>query len=223
MPYVKNDRQTLAGFLVVGLLLAALFALHFVLDTPGRDLLLKEGGLVETVSAISYFLCAALMIAGGGRLFLAKHYPLVALVVLFGLREMDFDKKFTTLGIFKSKFFFSHAVPLHEKLIGALVVGFVIFIVIQALRGRLRDLWIGCLDRSTIALGVVLAGGFMVISKTLDGLARKLKGIGIQLSSETSIHTSALEEILEMGIPLILILTTLAYFKQKTVSTDQPV
>ena len=44
------------------------------------------------------------MMAKGGSEFIRTRGYFVVLVTLFGCRELDFDKAFTTIGILKSRF-----------------------------------------------------------------------------------------------------------------------
>ena len=57
----------------------------------------------------------------------------MVLVTLFGCRELDFDKAFTTIGILKSRFFVSPDVPLGEKLAGFIVISILIWSVYKIL------------------------------------------------------------------------------------------
>ena len=59
---------------------------------------------------------------------------------------------------------------------------------------------------------VFLALAIAVISKTLDGLARKLSSFGIYIDDSLNIFTSRLEEILELGIPLAFLYAIYLYF-----------
>ena len=44
-------------------------------------------------------------------------------VLLMGMRELDFHSRFTTMGVFKLRFFSSDTVPLSEKLIVTALLG----------------------------------------------------------------------------------------------------
>jgi len=113
-PSASRRPQLLMVFGVV-LLLLVIYALTFSLDASGRDFWLSEGGVVESLSALGYFVCAALMLLMGGWHYVKKYHYVFMLVMLFGMRELDFDKRFTTMGIFKSKFYASSDVPMIEK------------------------------------------------------------------------------------------------------------
>ena len=98
-----------------------------------EDILLTESGLIERASALGYFACALYMMAKGGSEFIRTRGYFVVLVTLFGCRELDFDKAFTTIGILKSRFFVSPDVPLGEKLAGFIVISILIWSVYKIL------------------------------------------------------------------------------------------
>jgi hypothetical protein len=129
------------------------------------------------------------------------------------LRELDFNERFTTMSIFKSKFFISKDVPLIEKAIGAMVILFLLYVSISILYRHSRDFFIGLKKRSVVSFGTLLTITLLVLSKSIDGLGRKLQGFGFAVSGQMSMHAEALEEILEFGIPIVILLTLHAHFK----------
>jgi hypothetical protein len=136
-------------------------------------------------------------------------------VILFMLRELDFDKKFTTMGVLKSKFYVSPVVPVAEKAIGAMVIALLIYAAVQCIRRHARNLIRGLGSACAVSIGICLVLVFLAVSKSLDGIGRKLHDLGIEISSRTSDVSAALEEILELGIPVILILAAAAFFKNR--------
>ncbi|PWQ99878.1 hypothetical protein [Leucothrix pacifica] len=212
-PSGSRRSQLLLVFGVV-LLLLVIYALTFSLDASGRDFWLSEGGIVESLSALGYFVCAALMLLMGGWHYVKKYHYLFMLVLLFGMRELDFDKRFTTMGIFKSKFYASSDVPMIEKVIGLIVIAIFFYIVFRLVKNHLKDFITGVLRFSPAHLAVFFAMSFIFISKTLDGIARKLGGFGITIEQSASVYFQALEEILEMGIPVLLMLSVYLFLSR---------
>lgn len=51
----------------------------------------------------------------------------------------------------------------------------------------------------------------VVISKSLDGFARKLSALGLQVSAEAGTLASIFEEVLELGIPVMVGLAIFCY------------
>jgi len=206
----KTDRQAMIGYALTGTLLLFLFLLSIILRDDNRDFLLKEGCVVESASAFCYFLCVA-FIAYKRKIADLKHFFL--LFIFFMLRELDCDRRFTTMSIFKSRFFTSPKVPLIEKVIGTMVILLLIYLSVSIVYRHAKDFLIGLKKRSAVSFGALLTFTFLVVSKSLDGLARNLKWFGIAVSQRISLHTGAVEEILELGIPIVILITLNAHFK----------
>ena len=201
------------GFLALGLLILC----GLVLNLGERHGLLRmgESGPIEVASAVGYFVCVLYMIARGGRDFLVSRGYFVVLTLLFGFRELDFDKAFTTMGILKSRFYLSTDVPLQEKVIGLLVIALIFWTVFQLLRNHFVEFLQGLKQRAPVALGVALIFFLLAFSKSIDGLARKLKPFGIETSAEVSRWAGSVEEVLELGIPIYMVLTFHAWLSRR--------
>lgn len=207
-----TDRQTIIGFILTGAFLLLLFFFSFFLEGASRDLILKEGGMIESASALGYFLCAATMIYKGGLSYLKERYYLFIIIVFFMLRELDFDKKFG-FKIFKLRSYTGNTEPFTAKVLGVIFVFFLLYLLFKMSHVHAKDFFLELRKGATVSVGVFIAGCLIVVSKALDGLARKLAGI-VELSKQTDIYASALEEVLELGIPIILLLTILTYFRR---------
>lgn len=209
---MANDllvRQTLRAYALSALALLLIFAFSMPLDEADRVFYLKEGGVIETVSALSYLMCAAYMLMWTGR---ARAWPYIVLMVLFAMRESDFDKRFTEVGVLKGKFLFSPLVPIHQKLIGGAVILLALWVLYTIVRRDGRSFLRALRDRAVDAWGWATAIVLIVVSKGLDGLDRKLAGFGIQIDPLLDLHTGAAEEILELGIGLYIFLACRLFF-----------
>lgn len=213
-----NETWLRMSYYVTMALLLLLFVLCTMLDQAAMKALLKEGGPVEVPSAILHFVCFALVALRGGTPFFRKYPYFTIMPLLFGMRELDFDKRFTTTGLFKSRFYLRPDVPLHEKMIGAVIILTIAVLVVMMLRRHAKDFFIGLRNRSVIAMGAALTIFLAASSKSLDGLERKCRGLGFQLNQVVATYSSPLEEILELGIPIIMILTFSYYFRQQRIS-----
>ena len=165
--------------------LALLVAVVVYLGPTEAKLLLGETGPIERASALGYFLCAGYMVLLGGRDFVKRYAYIVVLVVLFGCRELDFDKRFTTMGILKSRFYISSDVPLLEKMIGLIVIALLLWAVINIVKNHLTSTLASLAILNERAVGVVMIFVLLVVSKSIDGLARKLKPFGIETSHKS--------------------------------------
>lgn len=208
MPLSSKFNTFLAFGLTYALLLV-IFLASLGMTGETRDFWLKEGGIIETFSAAGYPICIGFILAKRG---LRELIFFALLFAFFGLRELDFDARFTTRGILTSMFYVDGNVPLMEKLIAGPVVLLLLFTVGSIVRNYwrvfFRELW----RFSTEAVGAFLVMGMLFVSLMVDGLGRKLAVINIHISESFAMHAGAFEEILELGIPVIIFLTLNAYF-----------
>lgn len=207
-----TDQQAIKGFGMTGLLLLVLMSIGLFLERSAWDVVLGEGGLVESVSWLGYLLCAGLILYKGKTAYLVRYHSFLLLVLLFMFRELDFDKRFTTMGIFHCKFFISSRVPLAEKAIGALATLLLVYAVVSVLYLGLKEFYYGLKHRSAVCLGALIVILLIGASKFLDGAVRRFKELGFDFGKNASIHVSSVEEVLEMGIPIIMFVTFLLYF-----------
>jgi hypothetical protein len=201
-------------FLYYGLVWLALILILAGLIMAGvgpENHFLSESGPVEMVSAIGYMLCAAsiLWLAGNWR----GRWAAAGLMILFGLRELDFHNRFTSMSLSKIKFYLSPDVALLEKLIGGAVLAMFVYFVFRLFQLEGRT-WLADLRRGrACAFGVLFAMLCAVASKSLDGLARKLADFNVQISSQTSNYATLFEEVLELGIPVMIGLSIACYYR----------
>lgn len=215
-----SDRKYFIAFslCVVGLVL--LSALLLLLDRNTAEALKAEGGIIETASAAGYFITAAWLFYRGGLQFVLKYSYFVILIVLFGLREMDLDKAFTTMGIFKSRFYISPEVPLWEKAVGGFFILLLLWILYALVSKHLMQLLRGLRKLSVESVGAVLTIGLLVFAKGIDGLPRKLGSIGIESSETMTYRFGVIEEVFELGIPILIFLTFHAWFRRHAANGD---
>lgn len=174
--------------------------------------LIQEGGVIETLSALGYFLCALLVMLAGKWSYIKRYDYFFILIILFGLRELDFDKRFTTMGMFKSKFYLSNSVPVIEKLAGLLVITILLYIVISIIKNHSKDFSRKIKQKSPVHIGGLLTFLVLVFTKTIDGIGRKLGDLNFVIEKHTSIIFEVVEEVLELGIPLLIISTFVISF-----------
>jgi hypothetical protein len=203
-------QKVVRAYLATGLVLITVFLVSLLLHGSTRDALLQEGGIVETVTVLAY-LPSLVLIAFQRRLM--KLAPVLILILFFFLRELDFDKRFTTLGVFKIRFFTSAHVPFIEKLIGTLILLLLASTSLVLLRRHGRAFLTGLRQHSAVAIGALLVLILLVTSKTMDALGGTLRKAGMSWSGPVAKHTGALEEIVEAGIPIVLFLALWAYQK----------
>lgn len=165
-----------------------------------------EGGPVEILSALGYLACAALMLRLRHRVRIG---PFLVVLVAMALRELDMDKRPFAEGLLKSRQYIGDTVGLSERVL-SLAILLVILAAVVTLIARHGSPFLSGLRRGDgPALCVAAALFFMIVSKTADGLGRKLEPWGIPISEGQITSAGSLEEILELGIPLMIALAIL--------------
>ena len=218
-----NKRWFYIVWTFIFLALIFLVALAELAGPESKAAVFDEGGLVENLSAAGYFIGFILLCA----LMIVRRYPTawsMAVVVLsFGFRELDFDKRFTTMGIFKSRFLTSNEVPADERIIGILVILSLLVCAVFLLKDHLKPFLKGLREREPCALSVLFAGAALVLSKSIDGIARKLEPFGVEISESLQDFFGVLEESLETAAPCLLILAIVgAFFRLKPADAGEP-
>jgi len=214
IPMLSDDKKTIRAFMLTGLLLFTLFLISVFLDDQQRKFILEEGGLIESATALGYFVCIVVMIYRGRLTYIKNNHPLFLLIIFFMLRELDFHTRFTTTGILKIRFFTSAQVPLTEKAIGLVVIAILLYVVLMILHSHLRDFLMKLRKKDTLSIGVFITCALLAISQIFDGFYKKLMRLGVEVSTKLSQAATALEEIAELGIPLIIFITLTTYFRK---------
>jgi len=212
-----NDNRRYHRWIFIVLLLTAAIFMFALLASPETNIwFIKEGGLIESMSAGAYLFCVVLMLKLGNSIYLKNNWYFLVVLVAFAMRELDFDKRFTEVGILKSKFLLSTGDSVTTKITAYLIIAFILFAMFRIIHRhglcvakRLKN---GCL--TTVDWSLLIATGFIVFSKTIDGIGRKLADSGIVISQQADTIFAHLEESLEWAIPLLCIVAVIAYFKE---------
>lgn len=202
-----------AGWWVILALIVA-FAVQMVvvnaLPVATQTTLLAEGGFYENLSVVGYLLCiVALVWTRRGAVLRVWYLPLVLAVM--AARELDLDKSLFTRGLFKARQYTGEGVPLAERLIAALILASIVTAIFLMLwrhaRPYLSALWHGRAWAGAVLMGI----GFTVAYKLLDGIARKLAPLGIEVSADAERTAFVVEEIGELGIPVMFLAAILLW------------
>lgn len=131
---------------------------------------------------------------------------LILLVLLF--RELDYDKAFTTMGIFITSFNKPASVPPGGKLGALIAIALIAVIVIALLKQYLRSFLSAVRQLRKAKLGVAMVIALGIFSKViLDGLPRKLVKMGFSPGDFMPKKHGVLKETLELGIPVSLLVS----------------
>lgn len=174
--------------------------------------LFRESGSFELATALLYGYTAVIWLwtrpGDEWRVF----WQVPAVLLLMMGREFDLDKSLTSVGILQSKLYLTNEAPLMERILGVVVIAFVVTVAVRLVRFN-STIFVNALrDRSIWAWSVLAAIGLAVVAKSLDGLERKLAPFGISVNPAIAGKAEFMEEFLELGIPLLLLAATLSSF-----------
>ena len=199
---MRRDLRTVFATVVVAV--AGVLVVSTLLQGWDRALT-AEGGAIEltglAVFALGGVLVAWQMPAHAWR----RWWPIPAIFVLFCLRELDVHDAFFTPGLLQTRIFTS-PVPIWQKAVSALAMGGIlltlVLIVTRGIGPLGRALWQGRGWAWSVVIGVVMA----IASVLVDGADRQLAAIGVTLPGAESRFWTAIEEVLELGFALSLLL-----------------
>jgi hypothetical protein len=184
-------------------LVFAMMAVVAQLPMPMQDSLLAEGGPFETLSVVGYGLCILLMFVLWPAASAARRWYFAVFMALFAARELDLDKKPFTEGLLKARQFSSDGVSLMEKGVAGVILVAIIATGLILLRretwGFIRGVAKGAAPQLAVLIGLL----FIIVYKLTDGLARKLEPFGITLGQDQIDLAYVIEEVGELGIPLM--------------------
>jgi hypothetical protein len=193
--------------------LAGLIVVLLVIDSTTREMLIRENGPIELLSAIGYFVCLIPLLRHGVED--SKSQLLMAFFLLIlGMRELDFHARFTAMELTKIKFYLSSNVPIMEKAIGAAIILLFAY-CIMSLSKEYFLAYVGAVKQlEPYAIGVSLAFLFLMISLGLDGFEKKAATLGFAITSDVSDIMIVVEEVIEFGIPIMFLIAIMSYHKQ---------
>lgn len=188
--------------------LAGLIAVAAVwLTATGYETLadgLHEDGPVEKASAVLWGGCALIALYFLPLHQLRSTWQIPAGFALLGARELDFDKRFLSEGILQARLYTGDA-PLWEKAIGLAVVAVILLTAIRLLRHGGPQVLAALKAGAAWAWSAVGALALLVVSKSIDGIDRKLDDFGIELSAGVVERAMVAEELMELtGATLVV-------------------
>ena len=165
----------------------------------------KEGHAIEFFAAVYYCLAAVLLTAMLPAARLRGQWHLPVILVLMTLREFDLDKRLTSEGILQLRLY-SGPAPLGEKIAGAMVTALILVCGWRLALRTLPAFWRGLRAMDPSRWLALFAGTAIVISKSLDGLERKLAAFGYGIGRDVAVWASRSEEMLELAASMMLVM-----------------
>ena len=201
-------------FVICAIVLAAVVAIDLLFFAKGESFA-REGGGLETMSAVFYMVAALVFFAVTPKRHWKNLWHIPALMIFFALRELDFDKAFTTSGVLSSNLYRGDS-PLMTKLIAGSVLLLFLLVLFRLVRFGGPATLRGLKARASWALLAITAALTMIFSKSIDGLARKMLSFDVVVSERVGDFAGLVEEIGEAFIPIFIILAILSRWKGHT-------
>ena len=203
-----NSAQSYLGlYLGLGLIFLIIGFLPF-LDAEQQKNLLTEGGLFESLTVYLYIFCLILIGVRWPLQKILSSWYLSALIILFALRELDYDKAHFTHGVLKSRQYFSDLVGLPELLISLAVLIFILTVLALIVLKERSNFIKGVINLRQSQLAILASIILVIVTKTIDGMERKF---GIDLSPSGERFVLVVEEVGEMGIPIMFAIAILSW------------
>lgn len=173
---------------------AATFESVFVEDRP-----------VEDVSAALWVGLVLAVLAWRSRLSTVTLLTGVALALAAAARESDWNKLFTSGSMSKLHYYTDSGVPFLERAVAAAVVSLLAVVIVFALAHAIRRLRDGGWRRPG-GQPVIIGIGLLVFTKVLDRAPAVFReSFGFEFALQTQRVMLALEEGLEMALPLVFL------------------
>lgn len=187
---------------------------HTVLIAPPEitEFLYSETSVYEVFSHWLWGVLAILSLIS--IMPLRLRISVAAAALLMGARELDMHKSLFSMSFIKTKFYTSADITLNEKLIGVTILILILLLAGYLLAQLLQRMKQRCLDAP---LALMLIGfGMGLVSKVLDRFSSQMRELfNIFVTNETRLMIMALEESLEMIMPVFLIMALLIYNASK--------
>lgn len=194
------------GLSIVAACVAVALLLWLLLPAATVLALMDEHGPVESLTALTYALCAAAVWVERDRAAPAAAAAVALLLLGFTARELDLHKLYDGSSVLRLSWFFG-AAPAGVKLAAAAVLLLFGGALVWLLRRHARAVWQGWRRRVPLATTVVLFVVTAAAAKLVDRTGSVLpQTFGIVLSPSQSALRFALEESLELALSALVVL-----------------
>lgn len=202
-------------FIFSGLVLAAfgggLYYIFNFLPESEWAILVQEHGVIELSAAIAFAVAAFFGLVQFIKTNTKMDFIFMTLMALAGAREMDWHKEWTTDSILKSRFYIDENTPAFEKIIGAIVILFLVYAAWQLLKRVpyfITNVWHFVPTAWAIGLGL----GMLTMAKSLDSMARIMPFMA-EFHADNRAFLSVIEETMELSGAIFFVM--LAFMRVK--------
>ena len=192
------------------LVLAYLFSL-VVLPEKMVMKIIREGGPLENAQVILYLAGGMIAWIYARRGIWEDGFSGSVILLLFAMRELDLQRKFTGISITRTKYYFHHDAPLLSKILfGILVCGILGFILAFLIRNS-GHFYRALQSRLAWARSVLAGLLSILLANFVDSAPRLLDTFGIDTFQKMSLYKTAGEELCELAIPFFFLNALLLY------------
>jgi len=168
----------------------------------------REDAFFEYGSIAGYWIavlvCLILAVRGHAARF---HADTALLLFLFGARELDWHKKFTTASVLKSNYYLKMHVSTGERLVAGVIMLLVLVFIVYYLARYVPPFIRNLRQRQPAAITVCCSLVALVVSKFMDRLINVLQDdYGFAVAEWLIRLQLSIEEPLEMMIPVLILL-----------------
>ena len=201
---------------VVVFLLLILGNIVAIIFLPERliYLITKEWGPVENAQVILYVTGALVAWIYARQKIWDGGYQGSLILLIFAMRELDFQKKFTGISITRTKYYFHSDAALTAKLLSALIVISIIVLFILFIKKHSKGFYKNVQARKNWSLSVIAGLLSMFFAILLDSITRVLESLGIESVKHGHLLKNPLEELIELAIPFFFLNALLLYGSQ---------
>jgi hypothetical protein len=207
--FTFNQRKVIFVVLAFILLNLGVFSLpdHII------DFILEESGLIENAQLLAYIACALISWIYAKKMIWKGGWVGGIIFMVFALRELDVQKRFTIMSVTKTRFFISPEVTLTEKLISVAVLSAIAVIFIFFAKNNYGKLIKGLQSSEKWAISTCRGFVLIIISVLLDSTNRWLKDLGIVLTELGSLVIQFAEELVELAVPVFFLMALIQWRK----------
>ncbi len=206
LDYASKAMKPFSGINAVLLVVLILVVGINLMPSELAAILVQEHEPVEILTAVGYFVAVCWLIMTA--LVKSERWLFSAsfMVALLGLRELDFNSRFTSMGIFKTRYYISPEVPGTEKAIVSVLMLIILCIAVHFVWTRWHSFLTALKAGDSAAVNLAMAIGFGFITKILDSMSTSLRKVIALFHNDPRTSLRVVEESMELAIPLFILL-----------------
>ncbi len=168
--------------------------------------LVDEDGPIEVAQVIFYLIAALICFVYKMLKVWDKGLSAGLILIVFALRELDFQVKFTDISVTRTKFYFAPDIPIETKMLAGIIVFSIIWLIISFVWKNFRNLINGVRDNKIWAILAINGIIFIFLAIEVDISLR-----GFEVNKEREVIKSFFEEMTELAIPVYFLAALISY------------